>query len=140
MVDPNDSDYEELERVARMFAQEGATVELVPKMTRANRFKYDCVYGDLRGAKYEGKCPDLRINDKWYELEGYRTSNYKRAFGNMLNHGLKQSSRIIIEEVPLTEAFMKRSIINRIYQGALIDEVWMKTNTGLILLYKKSEE
>ena len=140
MVDPNDSDYEELERVARMFAQEGATVELVPKMTRANRFKYDCVYGDLRGTKYEGKCPDLRINDKWYELEGYRTSNYKRAFGNMLNHGLKQSSRIIIEEVPLTEAFMKRSIINRIYQGALIDEVWMKTNTGLILLYKKSEE
>lgn len=73
-------------------------------------------------------------------MRGYRTSNYKRAFGNMLNHGLKQSSRIIIEEVPLTEAFMKRSIINRIYQGALIDEVWMKTNTGLILLYKKSEE
>lgn len=69
MVDPNDSDYEELERVARMFAQEGATVELVPKMTRANRFKYDCVYGDLRGTKYEGKCPDLRINEKWYEHE-----------------------------------------------------------------------
>lgn len=119
MVNPNDSDYEELERVARMFAQEGATVELVPKMTRANRFKYDCVYGDLRGAKYEGKCPDLRINDKWYEHEGYRTSSYKRAFGNMLNHGLKQSSRIIIEEVPLTEALMKRSIINRIYQGGI---------------------
>ena len=58
----------------------------------------------------------------------------------MLNHGLKQSSRIIIGEVPLTEVFMKRSIINRIHQGALIDEVWMKTNTGLILLYKKSEE
>ncbi len=31
-------------------------------MTRPSKFKYECIYKDLVGTKYENKCPDLRIN------------------------------------------------------------------------------
>ena len=82
--------------VARHFAADGARVVLTPKMTRPARFEYDCVYGSLRGTRYDGKCPDLKIDDYWYEHEGFVTDNPKRAFSNMVNHGLKQSDRIII--------------------------------------------
>ena len=57
----------------------------------------------------------------------------------MINHGLKQSSRIIIDLPPLTERFMLRGIHNRIMQGIYIEEVWLRNVDGsLSLLYKKN--
>lgn len=113
-------------------------VELTPKMSRPDKFKYECIYGDLVGTKYEGKCPDLKINGVWYEHEGFVTDNSKRAFSNMITRGLKQASRIIIDRPDLTERYMKRSIENRIKTGEDIQEVWLKeTDDTLTLLYKK---
>ncbi len=43
----------------------------------------------------------------------------------MLNHGLKQSSRIIINRPNSTDAFMKRIIKQRVKDGHDIDEVWI---------------
>lgn len=140
LVDRADGDYDRLLSVARHFAADGARVVLTPKMTRPARFEYDCVYGSLRGTRYDGKCPDLKIDDYWYEHEGFVTDNPKRAFSNMVNHGLKQSDRIIIDKPDLTDAYMKRVINQRLKDGHHISEVWLNENGHLRLLYKKSEE
>lgn len=140
LVNPNDSDYVRLMQIAKYFAKEGSIVKLTPKMSRPPKFDYECVYGDLVGTKYEGKCPDLNINGMWYEHEGFTTNNPKRAFSNMINHGMKQSNRIIIDKPDLTDAYMKRVIKQRILDGHHITEIWLNENGELRLLYKKSEE
>lgn len=140
LVNKGDNDYDRLISVARYFAVDGANVILTPKMTRPPRFEYDCVYGSLRGTLYDGKCPDLKIGNHWYEHEGFTTDNAKKAFRNMLNHGLKQSDRLIIDKPDLTDAYMKRVIEQRVKDGQTITEVWLKEDDGLRLLYKKSEE
>lgn len=58
----------------------------------------------------------------------------------MLNHGLKQSNRIIIDRPNLTDAYMKHVINQRIKDGQHIAELWLHENGQLRLLYKKSEE
>ncbi len=140
LVDRNDSDFSKLMQAAEHFAKDGAEVVMTPKMTRPSKFNYDCVYGELRGTKFEGKCPDLKINENWYEHEGFVTTNPKRAFGNMMNDGLKQANRLIIDRPDLTERWMRRSIIGRIEKGQDILEVWLRETDGsLTLLYKKTD-
>ncbi|MBR4155094.1 MAG: hypothetical protein IKU01_00100 [Bacteroidales bacterium] len=140
LVNQNDSDYNKLYQIAEYFAEKGLVVELTPKMSRPSKFKYECIYNNLIGTKYEGKCPDLRIDGLWYEHEGFVTDNPKRAFSNMLSHGLKQSNRIIIDKPNLTDAYMKRIIKQRIKEGQDIEEIWIVENKDIRLLYKKSEE
>lgn len=140
LVNQNDNDYNKLYQIAEYFADKGSVVELAPKMSRSSNFEYESLYYDLIGTKYEGKCPDLRIDGLWYEHEGFVTDNPKTAFRNMLNHGLKQSSRIIINRPNLTDAFMKRIIKQRVKDGHDIDEVWIMDDNSIIPLYKKSEE
>lgn len=139
-INRSDSDFDKLYQIAEHFANEGEMVELTPKMSRPPKFKYECIYGDLIGTKYEGKCPDLRIGGKWYEHEGFITDNPKRAFANMINHGLKQASHIIIDRPNLTYRYMSRSIFNRINNGEDIQEIWLRDTDGsLSLLYKKTD-
>lgn len=140
LVNRNDSDYLKLVQVAEEFAKAGKNVTLTPKMSRPHKFKYECVYGSLMGTKFEGKCPDLHIDGKWYEHEGFTSTNPKNAFRNMLADGLKQSNRLVIDQPDLTERFMRRSIYNRIRQGVDIEEVWLRDDDGsLSLLYKKTD-
>ena len=141
LINRNDSDFNKLNDIATFFAREqGAEVILTPKMSRPPKFQYECVYGSLVGTKYEGKCPDLCINGVWYEHEGFISSNPKTAFRNMMNHGLKQSDHLIIDNPGLTDAYMKRIIRQRIKDGQAIEEVWIKDGSELKLLYKKFEE
>ncbi len=140
LVNQNDNDYNKLYQIAEYFADKGSVVELAPKMSRSSNFEYESLYYDLIGTKYEGKCPDLKIDGLWYEHEGFVTDNPKTAFRNMLNHGLKQSSRIIINRPNLTDAFMKRIIKQRVKDGHDIDEVLIMDDNSIIPLYKKSEE
>ena len=140
LVNQNDNDYNKLYQIAEYFADKGSVVELAPKMSRSSNFEYESLYYDLIGTKYEGKCPDLKIDGLWYEHEGFVTDNPKTAFRNMLNHGSKQSSRIIINRPNLTDAFMKRIIKQRVKDGHDIDEVWIMDDNSIIPLYKKSEE
>ena len=138
-INPKSSDYDKLHQIAEYFASQGAEVEMTPKMSRPANFVYDCYYKDLRGTKYEGKCPDLCINGIWYEHEGFTTSNPVNAFNNMVNHGLKQASRLIIDDAGLTDAFMKKAVGRRVFTaGQVIDEVWIRSDSGLRLLYKNS--
>ena len=58
----------------------------------------------------------------------------------MVNHGLKQSDRIIIDRPELTERYMLCSISNRIREGITIEEVWLRNHDNTItLLYKKTD-
>ena len=138
-VNRSDSDFQKLYEIAEHFAALGDEVELTPKMTRPSKFKYECIYKDLVGTKYEGKCPDLRINGKWYEHEGYITNNPKNAFRNMMRDGLEQCNRLILDRPNLTERFMRRGVFNRINNGEDIQEIWLRNPDGtLCLLYKKN--
>lgn len=83
---------------------------------------------------------DLKINGHWYEHEGFTSSNPKNAFRNMLNDDLKQSDSLIIDRPNLTDAYMKRVIKQRIMNGHAIKEIWIKEDSGIKILYKKSEE
>ena len=140
-VNRHDSDFQKLNQIATFFAREhGAEVILTPKMSRPPKFRYECVYSSLIGTKYEGKCPDLCINGIWYEHEGFTSSNPKNAFRNMLNDGMKQSNRLIIDRPNLTDAYMKRIIKQRIKDGQDIEEIWIKEDDKLRILYKKFEE
>jgi hypothetical protein len=140
LVEVTDTDFKKLQQVAEYFASKGHTVELTPKMSRPSKFDYDCVYHSLVGTKFEGKCPDLRIDGVWYEHEGFVTDNPKRAFKNMLNDGMVQSSRLIIDRPNLTTRWMKHNIFDRVTRyGQDIQEVWIRNdNGGLELLYKNS--
>lgn len=141
LVNTKDSDYDKLMEIATYFAKTfGEDVKLTPKISRPPQFVYQNIYHTLMGTAYEGKCPDLLVGTKWYEHEGYTTSNAKNAFKNMLNHGLKQSDRLIIDLPNLTDAYMKRIIRNRITDGQAIREVWVKNGPEIRLLYKKFEE
>ena len=139
LVDRKDSDFRKLDEIATFFAREyGAEVILTPKMSRPHKFQYECVYSSLIGTKYEGKCPDLCINGIWYEHEGFTSANPKNAFRNMLNDGLKQSDRIVIDKPQLNERYMRHSIERRIRDGQNIKEIWTREPGGNIrLLYKK---
>lgn len=140
LVNHDDSDFEKLKQVAEFFAKDGAESVLTPKMSRPPKFRYECVYSSLVGTKYEGKCPDLRIDGIWFEHEGFTSSNPKNAFRNMMRDGLLQSNRIIIDRPDLTERYMRRSIIGRVERGEDIQEVWLRESDGsLTLLYKKTD-
>jgi SPP1 gp7 family putative phage head morphogenesis protein len=140
LVNREDGDFSRLMQVARHFATSGSTVILTPKMTRPARYEYDCIYGSLRGTKYYGKCPDLSVDGKWYEHEGFVSKNPKNAFRNMMNDGLVQSSRLVIDKPDLTEPFMLRGIIGRVARGEDIIEVWLRDSDGSMkLLYKKAD-
>ena len=113
---------------------------LAPKMTRPPLFEYAEIYGLLVGTPYEGKCPDLLIDGDWYEYEGFITNNPKRAFSNMINHGMSQSNKLIIASPSLTYAYMKRVIHQRIKDGHQILEVLLWDGKTIETLYKKFEE
>ena len=125
-VSETDSDYQKLLAIAEWFAQQGKQVVLTPKMKRPPQFEYAKIYSSLIGTKYEGKCPDMMIDGVWYEHEGFTSNNPKRAFRNMLAHGLKQSSRLIIDAPGLTYRYMKRVVYNRVNTNQDIHEIWVR--------------
>ena len=139
LVSSKDNDYNKLLTIAEYFAKEGKEVKLTPKMSRPPKFVYQNIYDSLMSTKYEGKCPDLLVNDIWYEHEGFISNNPKNAFRNMMRDGLIQSDRLIIDRPELTERYMLRSIIGRVNKGEAIQEVWLREQDGTMkLLYKNT--
>ena len=144
-VSETDSDYQKLLAIARHFAGQGKTVILPPKKQRGSKFDYNSFYKDLLNTEYYGKCPDLAIRrgNKYifYEFESYTTNNKKRALKNMLHRGFEQSDKLIIDNIEISDAKIKRSIYDRVENGANINELWMLTdNNSCRLIYKKSKD
>lgn len=62
LVDKEDSDYNKLVAIAKVFAKMGKEVKLTPKMKRPPQFEYEEIYCNLVGTRHERKCPDLNVS------------------------------------------------------------------------------
>lgn len=133
------SDYKQVWESADFFAAKGDKMVILPKAKHKEDPIYKSIYQALEGTKYYGKCPDLLRNGQFYEHEGFTTPDPKNALKNMLNRGVKQSSKIIIEKCGVTERYLKNNIYARIKQGQDISEVWEKDGKKLKLVFKKTE-
>ena len=131
------SDHKDLIAIARDFAQKGDNVKITTNIHFKDE-KYKEVFGSLIGAKYERKCPDLIINDKFYEYEKYVPPFSKNKVSNMLKKGLQQSPQIIINNNKgASDRYIKKLVYNRLNKGQTINEVWLYERGETRLLYKK---
>lgn len=138
-VDIGKNDFKDLMNISIEFAKTGKIVQILPKLHYKDE-RYKEIFCSLMGTKYEGKCPDLKIDDQFYEYEGFIIHNPKTNLSNMLNRGLKQSARVIIEDCNVTTNYLMRNINSRIRAGTDIKEIWLlKKNGSISLLYKNTE-
>lgn len=127
------SDYKDLTIIADYFAKkEAKIVEILPKL----HFKDDN-YKLLFNGAYKNKCPDLKINNEFYEYESSQKPVNKTKLKNMIGRGLKQSDKILIEiDDNVNTSFIKKLINNRIREKQKVSEVWIYKNKKLDLIYK----
>ncbi|GHV12045.1 hypothetical protein FACS1894162_7900 [Bacteroidia bacterium] len=134
------SDYDDLLAIAFFYAEQGHIVQ-IPTEVHFKNEKYQQVFGKLMGTIYERKCPDLIIDGEFYEYESFVPPFKKGKISNMISEGLKQSSRIIINNNGYAEDnFIQKCILNRINEDNFIyniDEVWLLEGKVVRLLYKQ---
>ena len=100
----------------------------------------ETVFGALMGTKYERKCPDLLIDDKFYEYEGFEKPWKKEKVRRMVSHGMKQSARMIINNTKgASDRFIRQAIVARINVGATIKEVWLYEKGHKRLFFKDGQ-
>ena len=137
-IDRRTEDFRHILACATFFAKQGKQVVMPPKLDVPYKNPaYEQIFGSLRGTAYYGKCPDMLVDGVWYEHEGYTGNQAKKSFRNMCNHGSKQSARIVVDDCGLTDGYMLRSIASRLAIGIDIQEVWIRYEERLRLLYKK---
>ncbi|MDR0757791.1 MAG: hypothetical protein LBF85_08095 [Tannerella sp.] len=131
------SDHKELLAIARYFAEKGDRVQITTGVHFKDE-KYRAVFGRLDGTPYERKCPDLIIGGRFYEYESFVPPFKREKTGNMLSKGLKQSSRVIINNNKgASERYIRRNIHERGNFKQDIKEVWLYEKGKVRLLYKK---
>ena len=134
-VDIASSDFKDVMRCAEFFAKKGERVEILPKIHHKDNL-YTQIFGDLVGTKYAGKCPDLKVNGKFYEYEGFTSKNRKNALRNMLKHGHKQSSRLIIDDCGHEIWYYKKRVNDYIRdKNKTVIELWLLKDDGLTRIY-----
>ena len=138
-VDRNQADYKDLLSIANIFAKEGKSVKLTPRV-HFKSDKYDQIYGSLIGTAYERRSPDLKIGDLFYEYESYIPPFNKKKISHMIKKGTKQSSRIIINNNKgASDRFILRNNKERMKDKNFkneINEVWLYEKGNLRLLFK----
>ena len=135
-VDKSKSDYKTLFTLASLFAKEGKTACILTSCHFKSE-EYKMVFGSLVGTKYERKCPDLLIDDKFYEYEGFEKPWKKEKVRRMVSNGMKQSARMIINNTKgASDRFIRQAIVARINVGATIKEVWLYEKGRKRLLFK----
>ncbi len=138
LVNPQASDYKQVYSCCDHFAKLGHETEIMPRFdTPLNDRKYKKLYAALQGTKYDGKCPDFRVDHTFYELEGFKSK--KNALRNMLNKGLKQSDHLVIMDDSSSSRHINKVIRFRITEGQKISEVWKLKNDHTLELVYKSE-
>ena len=140
-VHKKQADYGPILSIARQFAQEGQHSEILAKV-HAKSKTYDEVYGALRGTKYDRKCPDLRIDGKFYEFESYVRPWNKNKIKRMLTNGLRQSDRIIIDNSGgANDRYVRKMVMARAnLAGQKVREVWLYEKGKVRLFYKNNRE
>jgi hypothetical protein len=148
-VETSFGDYNKIYACCDWFALQGKKVLMTPRFNSPLKNPdYQTIYASLKGTQYWGKCPDFSVDGVWYEHEGYDdtknlNNRQKRAdtFCTMMKRGVKQCDRLILEECHVGHFYAKRTIYNRIhFEKQNINEVYIRTDAGLELLYKKQED
>ncbi len=133
-------DYNDILAIGRRFAEMGHEVQVLCNIHYKNQ-DYDKYFGLLKGTKYYKKCPDLRVDNKMYEYEGFVGSWNKRKLNRMISHGTKQSPFIIIRNTRgCSDRFIISCIFNRIKDKSFkhdIKEVWVYEKGHIRPVYKK---
>ena len=134
IVDRSAHDYEKIYACCNHFARQGEKTIILPKVHHKDLL-YQKIFSELIGTKYEGKCPDFKVGEYYYEHEGFdvdKNANPTRTFSNMISRGVKQCDRIIIDDCGITHRWAKRNIQVRINNGDTINEVWLLEKNGLL--------
>jgi hypothetical protein len=127
------NDHSDLLSIARYFAGKGDNVKITTDIHFKDE-KYKEVFGKLNGTGYERKCPDFIINGRFYEYESFMQPFRKRKLANMISHGAKQSSRIIINNNKgCSDRYILANIHNRLRDKNF------KNNIDEILVYEKGK-
>ena len=131
------ADHNNLLSISRFFAQKGDNVKITTDIHFKDE-KYKQVFDALIGTKYDRKCPDLIINEKYYEYESYIPPFKKDKISGMFSKGLKQSSNIIINNTKgASDRYIMKIIYQRIRLGQEINEVWLYEKGEVRLFFKK---
>jgi SPP1 gp7 family putative phage head morphogenesis protein len=137
LVNKNATDYKAVLECCMHFAKLGKETRVLPKVLPQNKELYKAVYGELIGTVYEGKSPDFKAGEHFYEHEGYTSP--KNALRNMLTRGLKQSDRLVIESEGSDINYIKKSIKRRVVSGVRATEVWVRNKNGTLVNVYNSE-
>lgn len=131
------SDYKIVKNVGVEFARLGKEVKATP-VVHFKSAEYQIIYKSLIGTKYYRKCPDLLVNEIFYEVENYLSPFNKDKITGMFTKGLKQSPNIIINNTKgASDRYVKKVIYQRIRIGQNVDEVWLYEKGKIRLFYKK---
>ncbi len=136
-VDKEKPDYKAILTIANLFAKEGHQVKILTSCHYKSE-DYRIVFGRLLGTKYERKCPDLLVDDCFYEYEGFIKPWNKRKISNMLSHGLEQADCVIIDNNKgASDRFIRRAIMARLQlKNMCIREVWLYEKGKKRLFYE----
>ena len=140
-VDRKLSDFKTLLTISNLFAKEGKTVEITPRV-HFKSDEYKEIYGSLIGTAYKRKCPDLQIDEMFYEYESFIPPFKKEKVSHMIKKGLQQSSRIIIDNNKgCNVRYILKNIHNRLRDKSFkldINEVWLYEKGKVELIYEKN--
>ena len=140
-LDRSVPDYNDLLSIACFFAKKGHVVKILAPV----HFKdstYRKVFGGLVGTRFYRKCPDLLIDNDYYEYESYERPFKSRKVSHMIKRGALQADRIIIDN---NKGASDRFIINMIQKRLTdkffhgeIEELYVYEKGGVRRLFKKS--
>lgn len=135
-IDKKKTDYKALKTIGRAFAQEGNIVKLTPSVHYKSE-EYKAIYASLIGTRYDRKCPDLEINGKFYEFEGFVKPWKKNKVKHMFSHGLIQAPNLIIDNTKgCSDRYLRKHLLARKNVGTPIREVWIYEKGSIRLFYK----
>ena len=139
-VDRSKKDYGPIRSIAYRFAEMGKKVSILPVMHHKSE-GYRNIFGRLTGTKYERKCPDLIVDEVFYEYEGYRRPWNRRKIKNMLAHGVMQSSFLIIDNTKGGADRLIRGAISRKNKidPAALNEVWIYEKGHIRLFFRNGD-
>lgn len=137
-LDPKANDYHDLFMIGRLWAKQGLQVLVLAPIHFKDNL-YPLIFGPLIGTRYERKCPDLLVNGKYFEYESFKAPWNRSKLSNMFKNGLKQSSRVIMNNNKgCSLRFYQSRVLSRIKSGDSIEELWIFEHSKLICLYKKT--
>jgi hypothetical protein len=137
-ADTDKTDYRGIYNICNEFAKKGHEVKITPRV-HIKSPDYDVIYGNLKGTRYYGKCPDFCVNDLFYEFEGYQPPWRKKKLNRMITNGVKQSDRIVIDNNKgASTRKVKKAIYNHLNIGDNISELWVLEKGKIKLIYKKT--